>query len=177
MTDQNVALAVLDVRAYSGDDLDLTNEIANSPEDELLAKETVQQTLTNPCTSCMHEHSTDPYVLDYCHHVCDDEDIVVLTNEVNGCTDCPGPDEVDCSIGKTCLGGSEPLIGTPYTINHRCINRCMDFHHTWRVELACGVTSRWLDNEPDDNRAQTIANNLDTQNAGVYPYTMFNDER
>jgi hypothetical protein len=70
-------------------------------------------------------------------------------------------------------------MNQPFTINHVCIVKGMDFNHKWRVELPCGYTSRWLRSEPDYEKAQLIANRLDMSN-GVYdidtPPDRFNHE-
>ena len=48
----------------------------------MLVREQHIEYLSNPCNGCVHEDSTDPYVLDYCHYTCDNEDIVPLVDEL-----------------------------------------------------------------------------------------------
>lgn len=69
----------LDIMAMGGFDIDVnqTDSVNGTvipdnlnPEKLVLIKEQVECDILNPCINCIHEHTDDPLILDYCHYQC-----------------------------------------------------------------------------------------------------------
>ena len=84
----------LEVMATGGFDIQSTeqDQLAGglSPLSLLLIKEQVEENCDNPCVGCIHEHDTDPHVLDFCHTTCQEPAVepMVLDDEVTCCIAC-----------------------------------------------------------------------------------------
>ena len=80
MTEQHVQLEVM---AEGGFDISVgaTADIMldeRTPESMLILKERVEARLRNPCTGCQYEHTSDPYILDFCHQECKEPDVEII---------------------------------------------------------------------------------------------------
>ena len=72
MTDQATQL---DIMATGGFDVinrerQLHGANGLNPETLLIVKEKIERDMLNPCIGCIHEHTADSYILDYCHAHC-----------------------------------------------------------------------------------------------------------